>query len=137
MNLTPVQIVRDFYNSLAPGRRAELMEILDPHVEVELPQGFPGGGGVFRGLKAYTEDFLYVFYGMFDVDLPVTEVLEAGEDIVVLGRMKGRAVATGTPVDTTFVHVWTVRQGRLVRGRLYADTAVLCAAARVECPLTR
>ena len=74
MNLTPVQTVRDFYNSLAPGRRAELMEILDPHVEVELPQCFPGGGGIFRGLKAYTEDFLYVFYGMADAKIGVARL---------------------------------------------------------------
>ena len=99
MNLTPIQTVRDFYNSLAPGRRAELMELLDPHVEVELPEGFPGGGGTFRGLKAYIEDFVYVFYGMFDVELRVDEYLEAGDTVVALGRMKGVAVSTHIPVD--------------------------------------
>ncbi|HVE42594.1 MAG TPA: nuclear transport factor 2 family protein [Planctomycetota bacterium] len=133
MDLTPIQTVRDFYNSLAPGRRAELMEILDPHVEVELPEGFPGGGGVFRGLKAYIEDFVYVFYGMFDVELSVDEYLEAGEKVVAVGRMKGIAVSTNIPVDASFIHVWTVRQGHLLRGRMFGDTAVLCAAARVEC----
>jgi len=133
MNLTPIQTVRDFYNSLAPGRRAELMEILDPHVEVELPEGFPGGGGIFRGLKAYIEDFVYVFYGMFDVELPVDEYLEAGDTVVAIGRIKGTAVTTGIPVDASFVHIWTVHQGHLVRGRMYGDTAVLCAAAHADC----
>jgi ketosteroid isomerase-like protein len=137
MNLTPIECVRDFYNSLAPGRRAELMEILDPHVEVELPEGFPGGGGVFHGLKAYIEDFVYVFYGLFDVDLTVEEYLEAGEKIVAVGRMRGTAVATGVPVDASFVHLWTVRQGHLVRGRMFGDTALLCAAAHLTCTVRR
>jgi len=137
MKLTPIQTVRDFYDSLAPGRRAELMEILDPHVEVELPEGFPGGGGVFRGLKAYIEDFVYVFYGMFDVELTVEEYLEAGEKVVAVGRMRGTAVTTGIPVDASFIHVWTVHQGHLLRGRMFGDTAVLCGAAHVDCHVRR
>jgi uncharacterized protein len=137
MNLTPIETVRVFYDSLAPGRRAELMEILDPHVEVELPEGFPGGGGVFRGLKAYIEDFVYVFYGMFDVELTVEEYLEAAEKVVAVGRMRGTAVTTGIPVDASFIHVWTVHQGHLLRGRMYGDTAVLCAAAHVDCNVRR
>ena len=128
MNLTPLQAVRDFYNSLAPGRRQELMELLDPHVVLEVPAGFPGGGGTFRGLKAYIEDFLYGLYGTFDVDFPVDEYIEAGENVIALGRQRGRVLSNGAEIDVPFCHIWTVRHGNLIRGRMFTDTGLLCCA---------
>ena len=134
MNLTPLQTVQDYYASLAPGRRVELMELLDPHVVLEVPDGFPGGGGTFRGLKSYIEDFLFGLYGTFDAEFPVSEFLEAGENVIALGRQKGRVVATGASIDVPFVHIWTVRQGHLVRGRMYTDTGLLCCAVAASQP---
>ena len=128
MTHSPLQTVRTYYESLAPGRRQELMEILDPHVVLEVPEGFPGGGGTYRGLKAYTEDFLYGLYGTFDAQFPVREYLDAGENVIAIGRQTGRAIETGAEIDVPFVHVWTVRGGRLVRGQLFTDTACLCQA---------
>ena len=129
MHLSPLQTVRCYYESLAPGRRAELMDLLDPHVVLELPDGFPGGGGTYVGLKAYVEDFLYNFYGTFDLGLHPSEFYDAGETIIVLGRAKGLAIASGVPVDVPFTHVWTIRNSHLIRGRMFTDTACLCQAA--------
>ena len=129
MNLSPLQAVKTYYASLAPGHRADLMEILDPHLVLEIPECFPGGSGTYVGLKAYIEDFLYNFYGSFDMNLVPAEYLDAGENVVALGRLQGHALSTGVAVDTPFAHIWTVRDGRLVRGRMFADTALLCVAA--------
>jgi len=129
MRLSPIDAVRRYYDSLAPGRRADLMELLDPHLVLEIPEGFPGGGGTYRGLKAYLEDFLYSFYGTFDLRILATEFIDAGENILALGRFQGHALSTGIAVDTPFAHLWTVREGHLVRGRMYTDTAALCIAA--------
>lgn len=129
MNLTPMVAVRCYYQCLAPGRRAELMDLLDPHLVLEVPEGFPGGGGTYRGLKAYLEDFLYNFYGTFDLETVPSEFLDAGETIIAMGRHRGHALSTGVAVDTPFAHAWTVRDGRLVRGRMFTDTASLCIAA--------
>ena len=129
MNLSPLDAVKCYYSALAPGRRADLMDLLDPHVVLEIPEGFPGGGGTYRGLKAYLEDFLYNFYGTFDLQTLPSEFLDAGETVVTLGRFRGHALSTGGSVDTPFVHIWTVREGMLVRGRMYTDTAILCIAA--------
>jgi ketosteroid isomerase-like protein len=129
MHLSPLQAVRSYYECLAPGRRAELMELLDPHVLLEIPEGFPGGRSRYEGLKAYLEDFLYSFYGTFDLESRTTEFLDAGENVVALGRFQGYALATGVAVDVPFAHIWTVRDGHLIRGRMFTDTACLCTAA--------
>jgi hypothetical protein len=51
------------------------------------------------------------------------DVIEGGEDVVVLGRYTGRAKGTGRVLDVPFVHVWTWRDGRAVRFRQFLDTA--------------
>ena len=128
MHLSPLQTVHWYYDSLAPGRRAELMDLLDPHVVLELPDGFPGGGGTYVGLKAYLEEFLYNFYGTFDLELRPSEFYDAGDNDVVLGRAQGHAIPSGVGVDVPFAHIWTIRHSHLVRCRMFTDTACLCQA---------
>ena len=129
MRLTPLEAVRRYYESLAPGHRQNLMSLLDPGVVLEVPEGLPGIGGTYVGLKAYVEDFLLNVYGAFDLRFDAQEFLESGERVVALGRCAGTAVATGLPFDVPFAHVWTVRDGWLVQVRMFTDTAAMCLAA--------
>jgi ketosteroid isomerase-like protein len=105
------------------------MEVLDPHLVLEVPEGFPGGGGIYRGLRAYFEEFLYRFYGGYDLDTSVDEFIESGDRVVALGWHRGRALSTGNRVQVRFAHVWTVHDGRLAAGLMYTDTAMLCGAS--------
>ena len=132
MDLTPIETVRRYYASLVPGRRADLMDLLDPHFVLELPPGLVGCAATYTGLKEYIQDFLFAFYGYFDVRLVPEEFVASGDRVVVLGRMEGQAVPRGTPLNVAFAHAWTVRKGRIVHGRMYADTAVLCQAITGE-----
>lgn len=125
MDMTPQETVQRYYASLAPGRRQDLMELLDPQVVIDLQEGFPGARSRYVGLKAYIEEFLYSFYGSFDLDILAEEFLECGARVVAEGRMKGRAVATGIPINVPFVHVWTVYGGHMVSAHMFTDTAVL------------
>jgi ketosteroid isomerase-like protein len=125
MNLSPLETVRRYYGSLAPGRRQVLMELLDSEVVVEVQEGFPGTRRCYIGLKAYVEDFLYALYGSFDLEFIPEEYLDCRSRVVVIGRQKGKAVRTGVPVDVPFVHVWTVQEGHLVNARMFTDTAIL------------
>jgi uncharacterized protein len=134
MNLTPLETVRRYYQSLVPGHRADLMDLLDPHFVLELPPGLVGCAAKYHGLKEYIQDFLFAFYGYFDVRLIPEEFIASGDRVVVLGRMEGHTIPRGTPVNVEFAHTWTVRKGMLVRGRMYADTAVLCQAIVGERP---
>jgi len=128
VTLTPLQTVSRYYSSLRAGHRGQLMEILDPKIVLEIQEGFPGAAGTYRGLKAYTEDFLLKLYGSFDFEMIADEFIESGEHVVALGWHRGKALATGVSVEVPFVHVWTVRNGRIVRGRLFTDTAAFSSA---------
>jgi uncharacterized protein len=128
MNLTPLETVRRYYEALIPGHRADLMDLLDPHFVLELPPGLVGCAATYKGLKEYIQDFLFAFYGYFDVRLIPEEFVASGDRVVTLGRMEGQALPRGTPVNVAFAHVWTVRRGMILHCRMYADTAVLCQA---------
>jgi len=51
------------------------------------------------------------------------QFLDAGSEIVVLGRYRGVAKGTGKLLDVPFVHVWTVADGKATRFRQFVDTA--------------
>jgi len=56
-----------------------------------------------------------------DWELEVEELLEAGESVVAIVRQRGRSKATGLPADMHFAMVWTVRDGKQFRMRMYAS----------------
>jgi ketosteroid isomerase-like protein len=54
--------------------------------------------------------------------------VEQADTVVLLGRMVGRARATGSDVDVPFADVWRMREGRIRRGQTLTDTAVVSEA---------
>lgn len=125
MTRTPLETVKSYYASLAPGKRQNLMELLDPDVILEVQDGMPGTRPTYVGLKAYVEEFLFDIYGEFELDLVPEEFFQAGRHVLALGRQKGRAVRSGLPVDVRFSHLWSVADGRVTHARMFTDTAVL------------
>ena len=95
MSLSPVELVKWYYDSQAPGKRQNLMEIMDPNIVLEMPEGFPGSRGRYVGLRTYLEDFLELLFGSIEGELIPEEFLEVGPRVIVTGKMKGRGTATG------------------------------------------
>ena len=59
----------------------------------------------------------------------IEEFVDAGDDVVVLGRFHGSGVKSGAPVDATFAQLMTVRDGKLVRGVLFQTRSEALKAA--------
>ena len=122
------RLVREFYDATAPGHREATRGLQAPRVVYDLPEGMPVGAGHFEGLEDVLERFLTNFYGAFDVQLVAEEFIAGGDEVVVLGRILGKTRKTAAPIDVTFAHVWTVREGYLRRLRAFTDTAKLVEA---------
>jgi ketosteroid isomerase-like protein len=60
----------------------------------------------------------------FDPD----DFLDAGDRIVVLGRARGRAMATGEEFEVPFAHVWTLSDGVPSQFVGYVDATPIVAA---------
>jgi len=58
------------------------------------------------------------------------EFIAQGDIVVVLVFVRVRSKATGRTVDNDYVHVYTVRYGKIVQFCVYEDTAPIIAALR-------
>ena len=123
--MTPVDLVKRYYASLAPGQRAGLMNLLDPNFVLEMQEGFPGAHPRYTGVKEYLENFLELIYGSIELEFIPEDFLDTGMRVVTMGRMKGKATRSGAPFDIPFVHVWTANERHLTRARFFTDTAIL------------
>ncbi len=57
-----------------------------------------------------------------------TDLFDAGETIVVLGRVKGMFNATGRSFDAEYAHVWHVRNEKVVGFRQIIDSLAVWRA---------
>jgi ketosteroid isomerase-like protein len=119
-----IELVRASYAAFATGDREAALTAFAEDVVWEQAQGLPHGG-VYHGLGDVRRN---VFDPLdrdwwSEFDATPTEFLDAGDDVVVLGRYTGTARETGRTLDVPFVHVWTFAGDKAVRFRQFLDTA--------------
>src|SRR3954452_17408447 len=70
-------------------------------------------------VRAYAQDWLDMFD---DVKVEPVELIDAGEDqVIAVLRGSGRAKLSGVEVDLTYAVVYTIRDGKIARGREYME----------------
>ena len=119
-----VEATRRSYEAFARGDLDGVVADMDEAIEWHQAQGLPHGG-LYRGLdevrRAIFDPLDEEWWDEFAAD--AHEFLEAGDQVVVIGRYRGRAKETGKRLDVPFVHVWTYRGGKAIRFRQFLDTA--------------
>lgn len=125
-----LDLVRGVYTALAAGDAAALGTLLAPAFEAEVAEGMPLGlGGCRRGAEAMIRDTWWPIGRAYAVrPEPQEWILCEDGRLLVLGRYRGRARASGRPLDAGFAHLWTARDGRLTALRQLTDTARWVAA---------
>jgi ketosteroid isomerase-like protein len=130
MSQENVEVVAQGYASfLATGDFAE--ERTDPDFVWDMStfsgwperQTYEGTDGAREFLAAWTEPW-------DDWELELEELIDAGEEhVVAVLRQHGTSKSTGLEVDMQFAQLWTIRDGRYIRMRMYADPAEARQAA--------
>jgi uncharacterized protein len=122
-----MQALRRIYDALFRWDMDELADGVTHDFELILPETVPWGGTRHGrdGLAAFGTIFRDHVDGQWaDPD----DFIEAGDLIVVLGRLRGRAKASGREYEVHFAHIWTLSDGVPSRCRSYFDTAPIMAA---------
>jgi ketosteroid isomerase-like protein len=130
--VSAIELVRRSYDAFARDDLDAVLADMDPAIEWHQAQGLPHGGfyrGVDEVRRNIFEPLDEEWWDEFTAD--PDEFLDAGSDVVVLGRYRGVAKGTGKRLDVPFVHVWTVEDGRAVRFRQFLDTAGWVAALSI------
>ncbi len=115
--------LKSAYEAFAREDIPAVLEVFDPDIEWAEPaaDGFPGGG-VHRGPEAVANEVFADLPNHFDdFGLDVDEWIDAGDTIVVTGRLTGRAKGGGE-LDSAFAHVCKMRNGKLVRFHNHEDS---------------
>lgn len=122
-----VKSLRRIYEALSRWDVDELLGDVAHDVEWTAPDTVPWGGTRHGhdGVQAFATIFQDHVEGSWaDPD----DFLDAGDRMVVLGRLRGRARATGEDFEVGFAHVWTITEGVVTRCRGYYDSGPIMAA---------
>jgi ketosteroid isomerase-like protein len=103
---------------------AELMSLLHPECVLVVPDSVPYGG-TFEGAEAVIGWFTRELWRWFDEFVSTPEnLIDGGDTLVVPVNVKARA-KNGRTMDVHNVWIYQFSDQKLVRGQVYADTAVL------------
>jgi ketosteroid isomerase-like protein len=124
-----VDLIRRLYEALEARDLDTIVSLFDPEVDIVQTEELPWGGE-YHGHKGLAE-----FFGALGRHIRSkvkhARVFAAGDRVVQVGRTTGTVNATGAAFDIDEVHLFTVRDGRVVRFEAYIDTpstlAVLAA----------
>jgi ketosteroid isomerase-like protein len=122
--MSSVDLVKRSYAAFERGDLDGVLGDMDPEIEWQQAQGLPHGGtyhGVEEVRRTIFDPLSEEWWDEFSA-VP-SEFLDAGGEVIVLGRYRGVAKKTGKQLDVPFVHVWTVRGEKAVRFRQFLDTA--------------
>jgi ketosteroid isomerase-like protein len=77
---------------------------------------------VYEGVEG-SREFIATWTEPWDEwQLEVEELIDAGPEYVIgVLRQRGTSKATGLEVDMQFAQLWTIRDGKYLRMRMYAD----------------
>ena len=127
-----VNIIRSLYDAFARGDGPAAMACMDPGIVWNEAESFPYADrnpyvgpaavaeGVFMRLATEWENFQAI----------PSEILDAGDTVVALGRYKAIHKQTGLKLDAQFAHVWRLREGKITRFQQYTDTAQAVGAVQ-------
>ena len=101
------------------GGLDDYLAMFDPDIDWRAIEGAPDDVGPIIGieaLRAYVQDWLDHFD---DLRLEVDELIDTGDEVVVVQRVSGTAKGSGVPTELRYAVVCTIKNGKIVKGREY------------------
>jgi uncharacterized protein len=120
-----IVVVRRLYE--ARGNPEIVRQLLAPDVRWEVVPGFPHSD-VYIGVNGVFDFFTRLFSDFENWHTEPSEFLETGDHVVAIGTYSARVKATGKSFEARFAHVWTVRDGVIIRLQQCADTVQISRA---------
>ena len=121
------RIVQQVYETFRGGEGADMTALLRTYaddVEWTVPDMENVRiGGRRQGVASVREFFAAVADDLDLLQFEPQEFIAQGERVVALGRYAWRVKATGREFSSDWAHVYTVRDGKIVRFHEYMDTA--------------
>jgi ketosteroid isomerase-like protein len=129
-----VDLARRGYEAMAAGDLEGVLELIDPDVQLEvltgrpdLPERLHGHAGFVENIKGLTDVFE-------DIEIVPEDFVEVGDELVVSIFTSGHGRSSGIRVENRVAHVWTIRDGKAIRFRVYQTKEQALAAVGLAEP---
>jgi uncharacterized protein len=120
-----VNVVRGVYEAFGRGDIPAVLAALDPRVEWWEAENFIyADGNPYVGPEAVLQGVFARIGGEWEgFEVAPEEILDAGETVIGHGYYSGTYKRNGRRVRAQFAHLFTFRDGRVVKFQQYTDTA--------------
>jgi uncharacterized protein len=127
MSEANINLVRSLYEAFARRDQLAVAAALDPEIEVRQTEQLPWGG-YYKGFPDGVDSFFSKLRANVDSTVDLEQVWEAGDAVVALGHTRGQAKASGKSFSVRIVHIFMVRNGKIVSFEPYIDTPAMLKA---------
>ena len=126
---TNVDVVQETYEAVGRGDIPALLDLLTDDVEwtFQGPSSIPFAG-TRRGREGVAEFFSLVGETLEFLQFEPREFVAQGDTVVVLGFERNLIKPTGRTFDQEWAHVYTLKDGKIVRFQALEDTAAYVVA---------
>lgn len=118
MSEANIEMVRRSYDAFNQGNVALALEPADPDFEWIPPD--QDLSGPVRG-REKVQQFIEEQLETYEFEMHPEEFFEKEAQVLAFVHLRGRGNVSGAEFDIRIAQVWTVRNGRLVRGQVYAN----------------
>ncbi|MES1158742.1 MAG: nuclear transport factor 2 family protein [Terricaulis silvestris] len=130
--MSNIAFVESLYAAFGRGDVSFIMANVAPNVVWDMtgrPEDYPrfgkregpAGVGAFFQMLVDNEEF---------TEFQVTEMREAGDKVYVLGHLSARMKKNGKSLTTDWIHIFTVKDGKVAAFKEFLDTAQFVAASK-------
>jgi uncharacterized protein len=112
------------YAAFNEGYLETVLAAIDPYVEWNASDVFFDQPRSYRGRRAWQDEFLRDLFEIFeDYRGDPEEIIDAGDQVVVVAQVGGRGRRSGAKAMARVAHVLTIKDGRLLRFTEFTDVA--------------
>ena len=115
-----VEVARQMLQAFADGGLDAVAEFWDPDIDWRAAEGALDDVGEMHGpvaVRRYIQDWIDTFD---DSSVVAEELRDVGDDrVLAIQRVNGRAKLSGVETEIRYAVVYTLRDGKVVRGREY------------------
>jgi uncharacterized protein len=129
MSQENVEAARRGYEAFNRADLEGMVADFAPTFEYFTTGAIPGITGVYRGPEGWNEFVSWTWSEFESPRFEVHELMDTGRQVLASVTLRGRGKQSGVEVGWDLWHLWTVRDGQVLRGQAFRSRAEALEAA--------
>lgn len=121
-----VELVKQLYDAFKERDIPKIFSLFADDIKLTQSTELPWGGK-YKGHEGAREFFTKLMQNI-NSTVVIERFIDAGDNVVVIGRTQGTVNATGVRYNVPITHVWTIEDDEVTRVRYYIDNPTMLEA---------